>query len=127
MATRETETGVRDRDGVAVIDLRGEIDRSAEVAMEAAYAEAVARDPASIVLNFAETDYINSTGIALIVSLLARARKDRRTVTACGLSEHYREIFEITRLADFMTIVADEAAAVGADAGTTPDNSDRGK
>ena len=127
MATRETETVVRDRDGVAVIDLRGEIDRSAEVAMEAAYAEAVAAEPTSIVLNFGETDYINSTGIALIVSLLARARKDRRTVTACGLSEHYREIFEITRLADFMTIVADEAAAVGADAGTTPDHSDRGK
>jgi len=127
MATPDTQTGVRDRDGVAVIDLRGEIDRSAEAAMEAAYVEAVAAEPTSIVLNFGETDYINSTGIALIVSLLARARKDRRTVTACGLSEHYREIFEITRLADFMTIVADEAAAVGADAGTTPDHSDRGK
>lgn len=127
MATPDTQTGVRDRDGVAVIDLRGEIDRSAEAAMEAAYAEAVARDPASVVLNFAETDYINSTGIALIVSLLARARKDRRTVTACGLSEHYREIFEITRLADFMTIVPDEASAVEADAGKAPDHSDRGK
>ena len=127
MATPDTQTGVRDRDGVAVIDLRGEIDRSAEGAMEAAYAEAVAREPASVVLNFAETDYINSTGIALIVSLLARARKDGRAVTACGLTEHYREIFEITRLADFMTIVADEASAVEADADLSPDQSYRGK
>ncbi len=127
MATRETETVVRDRDGVAVIDLRGQIDRSADAAMEAAYAEAVAGEPTSIVLNFAETDYINSTGIALIVSLLARARKDGHAVTACGLTEHYREIFEITRLADFMTIVPDEASAVEAGAETTPDHSDRGK
>ena len=38
----------------------------------------------------------------------ARARAQGRPVSACGLSEHYREIFEITRLSDFMTILADE-------------------
>ena len=33
-------------------------------------------------------------------------------MTAYGLTDHYREIFEITRLADFMAIVADEETAV---------------
>ncbi len=65
-----------------------------------------------VVLNFAGADYINSTGIALIVGLLAQARARDVEITACGLSDHYREIFEITRLADFMTIADNEDGAV---------------
>src|SRR5207249_6314301 len=52
--------------------------------------------------------YINSTGIALIVGILARARKERRAIVACSLSAHYQEIFEITRLSDFMRMFPDE-------------------
>ena len=59
-------------------------------------------------LDFAAVDYINSTGIALIVGLLAEARKTGQEVQARGLAEHYREIFRITRLSDFMTILDDE-------------------
>ncbi len=51
---------------------------------------------------------MNSTGIALIVGLLARARTNGQTLSVRGLTPHYREIFEITRLADFMTIVDEE-------------------
>jgi anti-anti-sigma factor len=65
-----------------------------------------------VLLNFADVEYINSTGIALIVGLLARARKHGTRVLAAGLSEHYREIFEITRLADFMELYPDEEGAV---------------
>lgn len=116
METRELQVTVRDRNGTAVIDLRGEIDRSADKRLVQAYGEATAAGARSVVLNFAHTDYINSTGIALIVSLLAQARAQKVHVSACGLSEHYREIFEITRLADFMTITDNEDGAVrGAD------------
>ena len=47
-------------------------------------------------------DYINSTGIALIVGLLAKARASKRCLLAYGLSDHYVEIFNITRLSDFV-------------------------
>jgi hypothetical protein len=46
------------------------------------------------------------------VSLLARARKEHRRLLACGLSDHYVEIFQITRLADFLSIFPDEASAL---------------
>jgi anti-anti-sigma factor len=97
---------------VAILDLQGEINALAEPELNAAYARAVESDPARIMLNFSGVDYINSTGIALIVGLLARARKEHRAISACGLSEHYREVFEITRLADFMSIFPDEASAI---------------
>ena len=112
MATSELQAAVRFRDGVAVIDLAGDVNSSAEGALNEAYAHATGSGAHSLVLNFAEADYINSTGIALIVGLLAQARTQGVDVKACGLSDHYREIFEITRLADFMTIADTEDRAV---------------
>jgi anti-anti-sigma factor len=112
MATRELEVAVRERDGIAVIDLAGDVDAAAEQTLQDGYARATAGGAGSIVLNFAGADYINSTGIALIVGLLAQARTQGVGITACGLSDHYREIFEITRLADFMTITDSEDSAL---------------
>ena len=103
---------MRRRDGVAVIDLAGDINRDAEEALEAAWAQATSERPEAVVLNFAGADYINTTGIALIVGLLARARAAGIEVRAYGLTPHYREIFEITRLADFMAINPDEDSAL---------------
>jgi anti-anti-sigma factor len=104
---------MRREQGVAVLDLSGEIDAGAEEALNGAYEDAARTGARTILLSFGDVDYINSTGIALIVGVLARARKDGSTITACGLAEHYREIFEITRLSDFMQIFPDEASAVG--------------
>ena len=109
---------VRSHDSTGVIDLRGEINLGADQALLAAYELAVQDDPRTVVLNFASVDYINSTGIALIVGLLARARKEHRTLRSFGLSEHYRQIFAITRLSDFMGIYADEDSAVTATVST---------
>jgi anti-anti-sigma factor len=114
MAAKQLEALVRRHDGVAVVDLRGEINASSEEALGAAYAEAEQGDPRAILLNFGQVDYINSTGIALIVGLLAKARGAQRSLLACGLSEHYVEIFQITRLADFMQVFPDEASALAA-------------
>ena len=112
MATQVLETNVRQRDGIVVIDLRGEIDSFGEVALNAAYAEAKTLNASSILLNFKDVNYINSTGIALIVGLIAQARKAGHKLMVSGLSDHYREIFEVTRLSDFMTIFPDEEAAL---------------
>ena len=88
----------------AVILMRGEINQDADAALTAAYADAAQMQPAAISLDFSGVDYINSTGIALIVGLLAKARAAHIPLTAVGLSPHYREIFTITRLSDFIDI-----------------------
>ena len=114
MTARQLEATVRKQPRAAIVDLHGEINSFAEPALNAAYAEAEAGDPEVILLNFRDVEYINSTGIALIVSLLARARASRRRLLAAGLSDHYVEIFTITRLSDFMTLFPDEQAALSA-------------
>jgi anti-anti-sigma factor len=106
------KTEVRHSGEISIIDLYGEINATADQALSDAYLVAESSQPQTVLLNFAEVDYINSTGIALIVGLLARARKSHRQLITCGLSEHYQEIFRITRLSDFMTMFADEKGAL---------------
>lgn len=108
---------VRQVAGGAIIALSGDVDGTAAELLAQAYERAVAGGgdggPATVVLDFSSVGYINSTGIALIVSVLARARSQRRKVVACGLSDHYREIFDITRLSDFIEVFGglDEAVS----------------
>ena len=101
---------VRRRNGATVIDMPAHIDISTEATLDTAYSELAPKG--ALLLNFTATEYINSSGIALIVGMLARARKEGRAVAAYGLSDHYREIFEVTRLADFIGLFPNEQAAV---------------
>lgn len=109
---REFEADVRMDGDTAVIDMAGLLDRSAETVLTVAFADALDRGTGAIAFNFGEVEYINSTGIALVVGSLAKARTAGRQVRAFGLTPHYREIFTITRLSDFMGIYDDEAAAL---------------
>jgi anti-anti-sigma factor len=102
--------------GQAIVDLKGEINSFAEEGLNTAFTDAEAWAEKgriqAIVLNFSEVTYINSTGIALIVGLMSRARKAGRKLVVYGLSDHYVEIFHITRLSDFLSIFPDRESAL---------------
>jgi anti-anti-sigma factor len=106
------EATVRHRGAIVIIDLRGDLDAQVNGSLRDAYAEATAFHPRAILLSFRSIGYITSTGIALVVDLLARVRKDSREVTACDLNDHYQNVFEITHLVDLMRIFPDEERAV---------------
>ena len=124
MIQRFTVTTRTEGDSV-VLDLAGDINAFAGDDHESATDGALAGTPQRMVLNFEQTSFINSTGIALIVGLLGRARAAKVHVVACGLSDHYREIFEITRLVDFMDLAADEQAALAATTVFSPNREGR--
>jgi anti-sigma B factor antagonist len=109
----EFEVVSRDPESVVIV-LSGRIDREAAERIARAYDSAAESNPSTVVLDFDAVDYINSTGIALIVSLLGRARSEKRAVHAAGLTDHYRHIFDITRLSDFIQVFSDVDAAVSA-------------
>ncbi len=112
MPTQVFDVKVRPSVDFTVLELHGQVNRDAETELNRAYDAAAAAEAGSLLLNFSGVDYINSTGIAVIVGLLARARKDRRALAVCGLTDHYRTIFEITRLVDFMQVYPDEESAL---------------
>jgi len=108
------EASLRNLPDLIIIDIHGEIDAKSEAVLDQVYLDAEKTKPEAIILNFINVGYINSTGIALIVSMLAKARKTGVKLLAFGLSSHYIEIFQITRLSDFMKIYPDEASALAA-------------
>ncbi len=98
--------------GASVIDIQGEINATAEPVLMDAYNQATASGARTILLNFTNLHYMNSSGIGLLVTMLIRARRQNQRLTAFGLSDHYRQIFELTRLNEAITIYDDEAEAL---------------
>ena len=77
-----------------------------------AYSQASAPGVQAIIHDFSDLEYMNSSGIGLLVTLLIRANRQRQRLMACGLSEHYKQIFDLTRLNEAIAIFDDETAAV---------------
>jgi anti-sigma B factor antagonist len=99
---------------VRVIDITGEVTAQSEKPLMDAYGRADADGVSAVVLGFTGLEYMNSGGIGLLVTLLVRAQRRRQRVLAFGLSSHYRQIFELTRLDEAVSIHDDEASALEA-------------
>ncbi len=77
-----------------------------------AFSQASNGSTQTILLNFSGLDYMNSSGIGLLVTLLIRTQRQKQTLLACGLSPHYQEIFTLTRLNEAIGIYTDESEAL---------------
>ncbi|MDP9023630.1 MAG: STAS domain-containing protein [Actinomycetota bacterium] len=104
--------------GVTVIDIKGDVTPASEAALVDAYGKV--NGARSVVLNFSDLEYMNSGGIGLLVTLLVRAQRAKQRLLAYGLSDHYRQIFELTRLDDAIKIHADEVAAIAPGENSSP-------
>jgi anti-sigma B factor antagonist len=100
--------------GARVVDVRGELTAASEEALMDAYARAGGEEVRALVLNFSELEYMNSSGIGLLVTVLVRANRAKQKLLAVGLNEHYRQIFELTRLDEAIGIYDSEADALAA-------------
>ena len=97
-----------------VIDIRGDITAQSEDVLMDAYGRANGDGVRAVVLNFTGLDYMNSGGIGLLVTVLVRAQRQRQRVLAYGLSDHYRQIFELTRLDEAVGLHDSEGEALAA-------------
>src|SRR3954466_3041425 len=77
------------------VRLSGDLNARADETLADTYAQVAALGPRPVSLDFGRVGYINSTGIALVVRLLADARRDGRTVRAIGLTELYTVFFRV--------------------------------
>jgi anti-sigma B factor antagonist len=97
---------------VSIIDLQGEVTSAAEEALMKAYTQASGPSTQVVLLNFSKLEYMNSSGIGLLVTLLIRVRRQKQQLWASGLSTHYRHIFELTRLNEAIQLFESEAEAL---------------
>jgi anti-sigma B factor antagonist len=101
-------------DTTSIIDIQGDISAFAEHVLMAAYVQAATPATRAVILNFSGLEYMNSSGIGLLVTLLIRANRQKQRLLAYGLGDHYRHIFELTRLNEAISIYDSESAAVAA-------------
>lgn len=99
-------------DTFSVIDIRGEVTAGAEKALMETYNRASDAGTRVILLNFTDLTYMNSSGIGLLVTLLIRMKRQGQKLMAYGLNEHYRQIFQLTRLDEAISICSSEAQAM---------------
>ena len=99
---------------VSVVDIRGDVTAGSEGVLSEAYGRASTPTTKAVVLNFSGLEYMNSGGIGMLVTLLVRANRQRQRLLAYGLNQHYRQIFELTRLDEAIGIHDSEEAAVAA-------------
>jgi anti-sigma B factor antagonist len=102
----------------SVIDIEGDVNGFVENELMQAYTEASSPQAGAatrnIVLNFSGLEYMNSSGIGLLVTLLIRVNRQGQRMLAYGLSEHYQHIFELTRLTDAIGIYGTEDEVLAA-------------
>ena len=101
-------------DAASVLDVKGDITAESEQSLMDAYQEASNSSTKAIVLNFTGLEYMNSGGIGLLVTMLVRANRQKQKLLAFGLTEHYKQIFELTRLDEAIEIFDSENDALGA-------------
>jgi anti-anti-sigma factor len=100
--------------GVAAIAIIGDVTTACEQALMTSHEEATDAGAKLIVLDFSRMDYMNSGGIGMLVTLLVRGQRRQQRLAAIGLTEHYRQIFELTRLDEAISLHEHADAAIAA-------------
>jgi anti-sigma B factor antagonist len=115
MAQAVGRTEVRTRridEAICVLEVRGEVTASSEKALTDGYGECSGAATRAVIVDFTALEYMNSGGIGLLVTMLVRANRQKQRLLAFGLNEHYRQIFELTRLDEAIGIHGSEAQAL---------------
>ncbi len=110
----DTQLDTEVRGDVGVVRIVGDLTPASEEGLSDAWGKASGDGSRAVILDFSDLEYMNSGGIGLLVQLLVRANRTRHGLAATGLSEHYRQIFNVTRLDEAITIHDDLDAAVTA-------------
>ena len=103
---------VRKNGAASIIDIQGEVTAFAEQVLNEAYAQASANGARAVLLNFGGLEYMNSSGIGLLVTILIRANRQGQKLLAYGLNDHYQHIFELTRLNEAIGVFGSESEAL---------------
>lgn len=112
MLEDELNVSTRERDGVAIIDLVGDVTTFAEEKINSAYAQVTSNGAKQILMNFRQNDYINSAGIAILIGVVTEVNRNSQKLAISGLSQHFQKIFRMVGLAQYADIYQDEDEAI---------------
>jgi len=103
-----------DENGIAVIAAHGEIDVSTAPQLRQAIVEVASAGPGPLVIDLADVDFLDSTGLGVLVSGLKRFRTMGSDVILVVAANRILKVFEITGLTQVFRLHATREAAVAA-------------
>jgi anti-anti-sigma factor len=98
-------------DPITVLRFAGDITSSSEPAVLGTYSGLSPETSKRILLDFSKVEYLNSSGIALIIQLLYAASQKGQTVQTFGLTPHFQKVFTMVGITQYTKLYPDEAAA----------------
>jgi anti-sigma B factor antagonist len=97
---------------VSVLRFSGDISSSSRDTVLGAYGR-VAKDR-PVFLDFIGVDYINSSGIALVIQMMMEANKAGQEICAFGLTPHFQKVFTMVGITKYARLYPDEGSAKAA-------------
>jgi anti-sigma B factor antagonist len=98
---------------IIVLRFAGDITSTSKAAVLGTY-EGISDTAKRILLDFSGVDYLNSSGISLIIQMMIAARKSGQTIQTFGLTPHFQKVFTMVGIAKYTTLHPDERTACAA-------------
>jgi anti-anti-sigma factor len=108
----EVMVTVRKRDGVAILDMKGEVTSFADDALNSLVNTTVEEGTQRVVFNFSDVSYINSSGIAVLIGIATGFTNKGVTFNVYGLTSHFKKIFRMIGLTQYVNVLGSEDEAV---------------
>ena len=104
----------REVDGVTVLDLNGRITLGeGSVQLREAIRDLISKGSRTILLNLGDVNYIDSSGLGVLVSAYTTAKNQGASVKLLSLTKKVKDVLQLTKLYTVFDIYDDEASAVG--------------
>jgi anti-sigma B factor antagonist len=87
------------------ITLSGDLDASSSILLDQEIEKAIYKHPKEIRINCNHLNYISSAGIGVLISHLKKLKTDRISLVMYDMNPSVRDLFEITRLHEFISIL----------------------
>jgi anti-sigma B factor antagonist len=106
------EIQMREQDNVAVLSLSGRLDLASGATLKEHLKRLSEKNIVQAHLNLAEVEFINSSGLGALVSIMKEIRLQKGRLTLSNLASYVQEIFEITQLSHIFEIYSTEEEAL---------------
>lgn len=102
----------REQGNIKVLDLDGRLDLASGTSLKEEIRTILEKGGSSLHLNLSKVEFINSSGLGSLVSIMKEVRLRKGRLTLSNLANYVTEIFEITQLSHIFEIFPTEEEAI---------------
>jgi anti-anti-sigma factor len=100
-------------DPIAVLRFFGDITSTSQATVLGTY-QGLGESAMRILLDFSKVEYLNSSGIALIIQMMIAASKKGQSIRTFGLTPHFQKVFTLVGITKYTSLHPDEKSACAA-------------